>query len=59
MGGEQEIEFYTMPTEFVRKNHKIFDSGWEKLLTKNLDLSKFKDRAGFELVAKYLNIPHP
>jgi len=58
-GGYQEPEFYTLPGEFIRKHHRIVESGWEKVLTKNLDLAPYKNELGFELIAHDLGIVYP
>ncbi len=59
LSGRREPEFYTLPLEFIRKHHRTSKSGWEKVLTKNLDLSPYKDEKGFRQIADDLGIPYP
>ena len=56
--GRLQAEFYTFPEAWVREHHRS-GSGWDKLDTKHLDLSPFKDERGFDLIAKALEIPYP
>ena len=57
--GRGEPEFYTLPNEFIRANHRIVKSGFDKVLTKGLDLTQYKNELGFELIAKNLGIVYP
>ena len=57
--GLQEPEFYTLPNRIIRGNHYTPKSGWEKVLTKNLDIEMYKNALGFELIAQELDIPYP
>jgi len=57
--GRCEPEFYTLPNEFIRANHHIVKSGFDKVLTKGLDLAKYKNDPGFELIAASLGIEYP
>ena len=57
--GYQEPEFYTLPNSFIRVNHHIVESGWEKVKTKNLNMEKYKNENGFEFIAKKLKIDYP
>ena len=57
--GAKEPEFYTLPTEFIRANHHVVKSGFDKVLTKGLDLTKYKNDLGFELIAESLGIAYP
>ncbi|WCL50744.1 hypothetical protein [Leptospira sp. GIMC2001] len=57
--GMKEPEFYTLSNEFVRINHNIVDSGWQKVKTKNLNMEEYKNEKGFELIAEELNIDYP
>jgi hypothetical protein len=57
--GYLEPEFYTLPRDFVKANHYKVASGWQKMLTKNLDLLPFKNELGFEQIARDLGIPYP
>ena len=50
---------YTLPNSFIRENHKIVESGWQKVLTKKLDIEKYKNELGFEQIAVDLKIPYP
>jgi hypothetical protein len=56
--GRLAPEFYTFPQDWVRLHHKS-GSGWDKLDTKHLDLSPFKDEKGFNIIAQALEIPYP
>ena len=57
--GLRDPEFFTLPTEFIRKHHRKVESGWEKVHTKSLDLDQYKNHHGFELIAEDLKIPYP
>jgi len=57
--GNRQPEFYCFPNEWIRKHHKVFESGWQKVHTKNLNIEKFKNEKGFELIADDLGIPYP
>ena len=59
VSGRQDAEFYTFSTDFIRRNHIKETSGWEKVRTRNLDIEKFKNEKGFELIAKDLGIDYP
>lgn len=59
MAGVQQPEFYTLPRAFVEEHHKIVASGFEKVHTKGLDLSAYRDDQGFEQIATVLAIPYP
>lgn len=50
-------EFYTLPAEFVRAHHRT--SGWEKLHTRGVDLSEYRDELGFERIANTIGVPYP
>ncbi len=52
-------EFYTLPNDFIRSNHHIVESGWEKVKTKNIDIDQYKNEKGFELIAKELGVEYP
>jgi hypothetical protein len=57
--GRGEAEFYTLPNEFIRANHRVVQSGFDKVLTKNLDITKYHNELGFELIAESLGIDYP
>jgi len=57
--GVAEPEFFTLPRSFVAEHHYVVDSGWEKVRTKGLDLTKYKNERGFDLIARALRIPYP
>jgi len=57
--GLQEPEFYTLPQDFISTHHRASKSGWERVLTKGLDLEPFKNEKGFDLIANELGIPYP
>src|SRR2546428_4268058 len=56
--GHCEPDFYTLPASFIRKHHNA-SSSWEKVLTRGLNLNRYHNYAGFELIAKALGIPYP
>ena len=56
--GARTPEFYTLPAAFVRKHHDA-TSTWQKVRTRGLDLSAYRDEAGIELVAEALGVPYP
>jgi hypothetical protein len=51
-------EFYTLPVAFIRQHHYA-SSSWEKVRTRGLDLSRYRDEQGFEQIAHDLAIPYP
>lgn len=57
--GIKDIEYFTLPSKFIRENHKISFSGWEKVLTKGKDMEIYKNERGFEIIATDLGIPYP
>lgn len=59
LDGFCEPEFYTLPNSFIRDNHHIVESGWQKVKTKNLNMDSFKNEKGFEMIAKELGIDYP
>ncbi|MBM4167135.1 MAG: hypothetical protein FJ218_09505 [Ignavibacteria bacterium] len=56
--GMQNVEFYTLPLKFIRKHHDK-SSTWEKVRIKNIDVERYKNERGFELIAKDLGIDYP
>jgi hypothetical protein len=58
-GGRQAPEYYTLPRKFIHRHHYHPPSGFQKVRTKGLDISAFKDELGFELIAQDLQIPYP
>ncbi len=59
LSGRQAPEFYTLPVSFIRDHHRSMSSGWEKVATRHLDLTRYRDDRGFELIADALSIPYP
>ena len=57
--GLEDAEFYTLPVKFVKKHHRKAKSGWDRVLTKNLDLRKYRNERGFEQIASDLDIEYP
>jgi hypothetical protein len=57
--GHSQPEYYTLPAEFIKDNHQIASSGWERVLTKGKDLDRYKNERGFEMIADDLGIPYP
>lgn len=58
-GGVKPPEFYTLPIDFVIAHHEKSGSGFGKLRTRQLDLEKFKNEKGFELIAQELGVVYP
>jgi hypothetical protein len=56
--GACEPEFYTLTPDFLRAHHDQ-KSSWEKVRTRGLDLSSFKNELGFELIAQSLGVDYP
>lgn len=56
--GEREPEVYTFPASFIKANHNA-SSTWEKVRTRGLDIEQYKGAAGFEVIARDLDIPYP
>jgi hypothetical protein len=56
--GARDPEFYTFPAPFIREHHDARHS-WQKVMTRGLDIEKFKNETGFEQIAKRLKIPYP
>jgi hypothetical protein len=59
MEGYREPEFYTFPAAWARQHHKISPKGGGSIYTRNLDIEKFRNEAGFESIARKLKIPYP
>jgi hypothetical protein len=57
--GRCPAEFYTLPNSFVRKHHKKVASGFDRVHTSGLNMIRYKDEAGFELIAQDLGVPYP
>lgn len=57
--GRRDVEFYTLPLEFIREHHRKVESGWEKVHTRKLDLGNYLNEKGFELIAQDLGIAYP
>ena len=43
----------------MKKHHRKAKSGWDRVLTKNLDLRKYRNERGFEQIASDLDIEYP
>jgi hypothetical protein len=56
--GAAAPEFYALPASFVRKHHDA-SSSWEKVRTRGLELTPYRNEAGFERIAKVLEIDYP
>jgi hypothetical protein len=58
--GMREPEFYTFPNRFIRRHH-LKTSTWEKVRLRPLGarIEKYKNDAGFELIAEALGVPKP
>jgi hypothetical protein len=51
-------EYYTFPVDFIKKHHDASTS-WEKVLTRGLNIEQYKNKDGFEQIARDLHIPYP
>lgn len=58
--GAQNIEFFTLPNEFIRQHHDR-SSTWQKVRLKNLstEIEVFAGEKGFEQIAGALGVPKP
>lgn len=58
--GAAPPEFYTLPRSFIRRHHDS-SSTWQKVKLLGMDrrIRRYKDEAGFELIAKALGVPKP
>ncbi len=58
--GERAPDFYTLPTNFIRKHHNK-NSSWQKVRLRGLEneLESHQNSNGFELIAKALGVPRP
>lgn len=57
--GCREPEFYTLSRDWIQTHHRITESGWEKVHTKNEALDDCKNDKGFELIASDLGVEYP
>ncbi|MFN0242058.1 MAG: hypothetical protein ACKVWV_04130 [Planctomycetota bacterium] len=57
--GLQAPVFYTLPADVVRQAHPRLGKGWEIFSTRGIDLEAYEDAAGFEQIARDLDIPYP
>ena len=58
-GGKESPEFLTLPQKFIQEHHYQAPSGFQKIRTRGLDVSAFKDEVGFEQIASDLGIDYP
>jgi hypothetical protein len=58
-GGLQPPEFYTLPRAFIEEHHYRPKSGFQKVMTRGLEISSFKNELGFKMIADDLKIPYP
>jgi hypothetical protein len=58
--GSSEIEFYTLPNEFIRKYHNA-SSSWQKVNLRGLEaeIEQYRAEEGFEQVAQALGVTKP
>lgn len=57
--GARAPEFFTLPVDVVRSLYSKTKGGWERVLTKGVDLEAYRDERGFELIANALSISYP
>src|SRR5438067_7258846 len=58
-GGRRDPEYFTLPRAFIEQHHYKPKSGFQKLRTRGLDISQFKNAAGFEQIALDLGVRYP
>jgi hypothetical protein len=56
--GIREPQFYTLPTSFIKEHHAESTS-WQKVRTGGLDIERYRNEKGFELIAEQLGISYP
>lgn len=58
--GARETEFFTLPSEFARKHHKVSPT-WQRVQLRGLDeeMVPYAGEAGFEQIAAMLGVPYP
>lgn len=58
--GAAAPEFFTLPRRFIQRHHNTASS-WQKVSLRgmNTQIQRYKDEAGFELIAKSLGVPRP
>jgi len=56
--GRQEVEYYTLTREFCLENHKV-EGKWQKVKTNGINMDKYKNEKGIELIAKKLKVDYP
>lgn len=56
--GVKAPEFYTLPVSFIKEHHNA-SSSWEKVHTRGLDISLYRDEIGFEQIARDLGVEYP
>ena len=56
--GAQPPEFYTLPVAFIREHHNA-SSTWEKVRTRGVDITVYRDERGFEQIARDLEVSYP
>lgn len=56
--GLQPVQIYTFPLSFIEEHHDKRYS-WEKVMTKKLNIERYLNEKGFDLIAKKLRIEYP
>ena len=58
--GAREVEFYTLPNEFIRMHHNK-SSSWQKVRLRPLEseIEQYKNENGFAQIAKSLGVSKP
>jgi len=56
--GARDPESYTFPASYIREHHDR-TSSWEKVMTRGLNIERYRSHDGFEQIATALRIEYP
>ncbi len=56
--GAEAPEFYTLPRSFVRRHYHEVKSEFNRVQTAGVRMDRYKNEAGFDLIARDLGIPY-